>query len=169
MRALLAGKHELGCQIWKFLNSQAHVICGVITCRTEKKDSARLSLKKEIEKANVKPLNKADSYSNFFDAVKNFNPDVFISAGFDWIIKRDLLDLMSKSVNIHFGMLPKYRGMYSIPWAIMNDEKMIGVSLHEISEGIDDGPIIDQKIIVNDPKKSCKDFFQYKEHVHTKP
>lgn len=49
-----------------------------------------------------------------------------------------------KFFNIHFSLLPKYRGMYTSAHPILCDEKLSGVTLHLIDEGIDTGPIIDQ-------------------------
>ena len=36
------------------------------------------------------------------------------------------------------------RGCNPIQWAIINGENKIGVTMHEITSGIDEGPIIDQ-------------------------
>lgn len=47
--------------------------------------------------------------------------------------------------NIHFSALPKYRGVFTSIWPIMNDEQCSGVTLHEIDAGIDTGPIVAQR------------------------
>lgn len=47
--------------------------------------------------------------------------------------------------NIHFSLLPKYRGMYTSAHPILNGEEFSGVTLHLIDEGIDTGPIVDQR------------------------
>ena len=39
-------------------------------------------------------------------------------------------------------MLPKYRGIYPVFWAMINGEKEIGITIHFINEKIDDGDII---------------------------
>lgn len=49
-----------------------------------------------------------------------------------------------KYINIHGSLLPKYRGLHSIYWAIMNGERELGYTIHEINEKIDDGNIIYQ-------------------------
>ncbi len=45
--------------------------------------------------------------------------------------------------NIHFSLLPKYRGCHTNYFQIKNGEKVSGVTLHKIDSGIDTGDIID--------------------------
>ena len=45
---------------------------------------------------------------------------------------------------MHNSPLPKYRGVSPINWALKNKETEHGVTIHEITPGIDDGPIIGQ-------------------------
>ena len=47
--------------------------------------------------------------------------------------------------NLHFSRLPKYRGVYMATWPILNGETEAGVTLHLMDEGIDSGPIVDQR------------------------
>ena len=56
-------------------------------------------------------------------------------------------------------MLPRYRGSYSIPWAILNNDPEIGVTLHDMTPSMDAGAIIRQEHIPNDPGKSCRDLY----------
>ena len=52
---------------------------------------------------------------------------------------------MSKELfNIHFSILPKYRGCHTNYLQIKNGEKFSGVTLHKIDNGIDTGDIVDQ-------------------------
>lgn len=49
-----------------------------------------------------------------------------------------------KIFNFHHGKLPDYRGTGTHTFAIINEEKEFGITLHEVDEGIDTGAIIDQ-------------------------
>ena len=51
------------------------------------------------------------------------------------------------ALNIHPSLLPKYRGRYSLPHAIFNNEKYTGITIHWIGSSIDNGKIIKQKRI----------------------
>lgn len=44
--------------------------------------------------------------------------------------------------NMHFSLLPAYRGVSTSVWPILNQEKITGVTFHEIDAGIDSGPIL---------------------------
>lgn len=108
---------------------------------------------------NSIPILGGDGKSALADAIDQFAPHVMISAGYDRIVPADVLARVPRSVNVHFGMLPKYRGSYSIPWAILNNEAEIGVTLHEMAPSIDDGAIIRQERFLNDPALSCRDIY----------
>lgn len=62
---------------------------------------------------------------------------------------RDLVpvELLSKArfINIHYAAFPKYRGMHSIVWALLNGERRIAVTVHEMNGEFDAGPILWQK------------------------
>jgi methionyl-tRNA formyltransferase len=47
--------------------------------------------------------------------------------------------------NLHFSALPKYRGVYTSIWPLLNDEPETGVTLHELAKGADTGPIVAQR------------------------
>jgi len=68
---------------------------------------------------------------------------VFVSLEYDKIINVNLFE-STRLYNIHFSLLPKYKGMYTSTIPILNGESHSGVTLHEIDNGIDTGRIIDQ-------------------------
>ena len=59
------------------------------------------------------------------------------------IFTSDFISKRENCFNFHGGLLPSYRGSCTINWAILNNEKETGVTLHQIDEGIDTGSIID--------------------------
>ena len=74
--------------------------------------------------------------------------DLFVSISYDQIFKRNTLKIPKlMAINTHAGLLPFYRGRNPINWAIINDEKFIGLTVHSIDEGIDTGDIILQELI----------------------
>lgn len=78
---------------------------------------------------------------------------VFISTEYDRIIKPHLFKT-KQLFNIHFSLLPAYKGVYPSVWPILNGEKYAGVTLHEIEQGIDTGDIIAQKRFRISPKET---------------
>jgi methionyl-tRNA formyltransferase len=67
----------------------------------------------------------------------------FFSLEFDQLINVHKFRTQ-KLFNVHFSLLPKYKGMYTSIFPVLNSEKETGVTLHEIDNGIDTGAIIDQ-------------------------
>jgi methionyl-tRNA formyltransferase len=67
---------------------------------------------------------------------------LLVNAGTPRIMKSALLGAISRGVlNVHPGILPKYRGSCCCEWAIYNDDP-VGVTAHFMDEGLDSGPII---------------------------
>lgn len=75
--------------------------------------------------------------------------------GFDWffsitnlsIIPEDVLAMARRgAVNFHDGPLPRYAGMYTPAWAILNGESEYGVTFHEMTAGVDEGRILAQRL-----------------------
>ena len=63
---------------------------------------------------------------------------------YEKIINQTFIDKCDTIINLHNSPLPKYRGVRPINWALKNEEKQHGVTIHEITQGIDDGPIYGQ-------------------------
>jgi methionyl-tRNA formyltransferase len=70
--------------------------------------------------------------------------DLAVSVFYDKIIKAWFIDKCEKIINLHNGPLPRYRGVSPINWALKNEECEHGITIHEITPGIDDGPVIGQ-------------------------
>ena len=71
-------------------------------------------------------------------------PDLLISDRTSFIFDKDWLENIGfPVVNVHPSMLPSHRGSYPIFWSALLGSKW-GVTIHEVSKGIDDGPIVNQ-------------------------
>ena len=81
---------------------------------------------------------------NYF-CVNSFNGtyDLVITAGWRPIIKEDVLKKF-RILNIHYSLLPAYRGFHGTVWAILNNESKLGITIHRMNAHIDDGPIVYQ-------------------------
>jgi len=84
--------------------------------------------------------------SEFIGLVANYNSDLFVSMSFNQIFGKELMNLPRlKTINCHAGKLPFYRGRNILNWALINDEKDFGITVHYLDEGIDTGDIIIQR------------------------
>lgn len=68
--------------------------------------------------------------------------EIFISVMYEELVSEKFIQSKIKCFNFHPGILPKYRGSGAFSWAIINNDKIFGITLHEIDVGIDNGPII---------------------------
>lgn len=73
-----------------------------------------------------------------------WEPELVISVFYSRIVRTAFIQRCERIVNFHNAPLPRYRGVNPINWALANGEPEHGVTLHDMTEGIDDGPIISQ-------------------------
>ena len=72
-------------------------------------------------------------------------PDIFLAVSYGKILPSSYLKLPTHGVlNIHFSLLPKYRGALCISEALRNGDAETGVSLMLLDEGMDTGPLLAQ-------------------------
>lgn len=75
--------------------------------------------------------------------LRSFAPDMIVVVAFGQILPKEILTMPKYCcVNVHASLLPKYRGAAPIQWAVINGEKVTGVTTQRMDEGIDTGDII---------------------------
>ncbi len=75
--------------------------------------------------------------------MQKVNPDLNVVVAYGQIIPNPLIYFPKyNSINLHFSLLPKYRGASPVPWAIFNGEKRTGVTIFELNEKMDEGDIL---------------------------
>lgn len=75
--------------------------------------------------------------------LKSFAPDLIVVVAFGQILPKEILDMPKYCcVNVHASLLPKYRGAAPIQWAVINGEKISGVTTMRMDEGLDTGDMI---------------------------
>lgn len=70
--------------------------------------------------------------------------DLAFSCFSERILREPFIAACGRVLNLHNGPLPRYRGVAPINWALKNGEREHGVTIHEVTPGIDDGPIVAQ-------------------------
>ncbi len=94
----------------------------------------------------LQPVKASDHL--FIEAVRKLSPDLIVVVAYGQILKKELLDIPPKGcINLHGSLLPKYRGAAPIQRAVMNGEKITGVSTMLLNEGMDEGDILLKKEI----------------------
>ena len=83
--------------------------------------------------------------------------DYIINGGVGAIFKSDLLSRPSIGLlNAHPGLLPEYRGLDPVCWALNNGDPQ-GATVHFMDEGIDTGPILIRRVLKNTNANSLVD------------
>lgn len=110
-------------------------------------DTSDYTLKNYAEKYHIDYLHSVKINSEeFYDIAQQYNCDLFVSMSFNQIFRSRITNLPPlKTINCHAGKLPFYRGRNILNWALINDEKEFGITVHYIDEGIDTGDIILQR------------------------
>lgn len=81
----------------------------------------------------------------FRQKLKDMGINLIVSTSCPQILKNRILKLPSKGcINVHYGLLPEYRGMYPSFWVLANGERETGVSVHYMVSKIDAGNILSQ-------------------------
>lgn len=89
--------------------------------------------------------------------LKNYEVDLGYSVLYFNILKGDVINHARNGfLNLHGAALPHYRGCNSYTHAIMNGETTYGVTLHQIDEGVDSGPVITVKWFDLGPTATAK-------------
>ena len=140
----LIGEGSLALHCAQYLLDNGHKIQSIIT-RDPKLQS--------FAKNHQLPL--FSSPENF---LKTPNPpfDYLFSLSNLNILPKKLLILARKlAINYHDALLPKYAGIHATSWAIINQEKIHGITWHVMTEQVDTGNILKQKQILIDKNETA--------------
>jgi methionyl-tRNA formyltransferase len=85
--------------------------------------------------------------------------DLLLSAGFPAIFPRRVLEVARKRVNIHTSLLPQLKGRHPHYWAVAWRLPQSGLTAHEMTEAVDEGPIVGQVVVAIEPGTSYKQHY----------
>ena len=75
--------------------------------------------------------------------LKKYSADAMVVVAFGQILPKQILEMTRYGcINVHASLLPAYRGAAPIQWAIINGEKVTGITTMQMDEGIDTGDMI---------------------------
>ncbi len=79
----------------------------------------------------------------FIEEIKKLEPDVICVVAYGKILPKEILEIPKLGcINVHGSLLPKYRGAAPIQWAVINGEKVTGVTTMYMDVGMDTGDMI---------------------------
>ena len=78
----------------------------------------------------------------FLEILKNWKPQIIVVVAYGRILPRTVLDLAPYGcLNVHYSLLPKYRGAAPAAWTIINGDEQAGVTTMQLVEKMDAGPV----------------------------
>lgn len=81
--------------------------------------------------------------------LKQQEADIIVVVAFGQILPKEILEMPRYGcINVHASLLPKYRGAAPIQWAVINGEKVTGVTTMRMDEGLDTGDMILKEEVV---------------------
>ena len=84
-------------------------------------------------------------------------PDLLVSAAYARIVPDDVLGLATiGAINVHPSLLPEYRGVGAVWWAIYEGRSTVGVTIHQMTVLVDTGPILAQSVPQRDPGRRTR-------------
>lgn len=139
MIVCVAGKNNIAVDATDFLLNEILVEKSDLTVIYNRNDNGSDFFQKSFRKYCSEKKLKSVNLEELFH-IENL---ILFSLEYDRIIPVEKF-CSRKLYNIHFSLLPKYKGMFTSALPILHGETHSGVTLHEIDEGIDTGDIIAQ-------------------------
>jgi methionyl-tRNA formyltransferase len=95
--------------------------------------------------------------ANAINLVKSIAPDLIVVVAYGKILPKEIIEAPKYgSINVHASLLPKYRGAAPIQWALINGDKVTGITIQKVAEALDSGDIILQEKIDIDDSDNIK-------------
>lgn len=92
------------------------------------------------------------------ERIRAVGPDVNIVVAYGQIIPNAIHALpRHRSLNVHFSLLPKYRGAAPVQWTILNGDAESGVTIIELNDRMDEGDILAMKRIPVGPRETARE------------
>lgn len=80
---------------------------------------------------------------NWVETIKAINPDIIVVVAYGQLLSKEILEIPRYGcINVHASLLPKYRGAAPINWAIVNGEKVTGITTMQMDVGLDTGDML---------------------------
>ena len=94
-------------------------------------------------------------------ALTDSGAELAVVVAYGKILPRAVLDAVPKGcINVHASLLPKYRGAAPVQWAVIDGERETGVSIMQLDEGMDTGPVLLERRTPIDPDETSGELLE---------
>ena len=148
MRIVFMGTPDFAAASLKKLIDEKYDIAAVFTQPDKPRDRGmKLSYSpvKELALENNIPVYQPTKLRDgtATELIKSLRPDILVVVAYGRILPDDMLEVPKYgAINVHASLLPKYRGAAPIQWAVLNGDKITGVTTMYLASEMDTGDII---------------------------
>src|SRR5215475_11117353 len=90
------------------------------------------------------------------DAMVATSAELAVVVAYGKILPRPVLDALPRGcINVHGSLLPCYRGAAPVQWAVIHGERETGVSIMQLDEGMDTGPVYLERRVAIGPEETA--------------
>lgn len=107
-------------------------------------------VKEKALEHNIKVLQpeKVRGNEEFLEELKDYRPDIIVVVAYGQILPKEVLELPKYGcINVHASLLPRLRGAAPIQRAIIEGDEETGVTIMQMSEGLDTGDMLAKESI----------------------
>ena len=163
-RIIFFGTPDFALKSLELINFHCDILC-VVTSQDKKSGRGLRIHQSEVKKFSIINnilIKQPEDLKNidFINQIKSMNADLFIVVAFRKIPKEVYSIPKLGTINLHASLLPDYRGAAPINWALINNEKVTGVTTFFINEKIDHGDIISKKEVLIDNDDDYKSLYR---------
>lgn len=153
MRIVFMGTPESAVVVLqRLVQSQEHQVLAVVTQadkpsgRGRKFTPSPVKLFAQTHNIPILQPERLKGNTEIITTLASYTADLFVVVAYGKILPPEILSLPKFGcVNVHFSLLPKYRGAAPVQWAIINGEKTTGVTIMKMNERMDEGEILAQE------------------------
>lgn len=111
------------------------------------------------EKYNI-PVYQPVKIRKEYEFIKDLKPDVIVTLAYGQIVPQGLLDIPTYgAINLHGSLLPKYRGAAPIQYALINGDKVTGMTLMKMVKEMDAGEMYDKEEVIIEESDNMTSLF----------
>ncbi|XAL99349.1 methionyl-tRNA formyltransferase [Phycisphaeraceae bacterium D3-23] len=160
MRLIFLGSGSFGLPTLEHLHAQ-HELLAVVTQPDRPAGRKRVMTPTPVGQwaaAQGMPTFKEDNVNtpDFVQQVRDLKPDAAVVIAFGQKLSPELIDALGElAVNLHSSLLPRYRGAAPINWAMINNDKVTGVSVIGLAQRMDAGQIYAMDTLTIDPRETA--------------
>jgi len=153
MKVLFMGTPDIAASVLKAIIESDHEVIGVVTQEDKPKGRGKslamppvkeVALEHGIEVFQPHIIKEESAIQR----LREFDADIFVVAAYGKILSKEILTMPKYGcINVHASLLPKYRGAAPIQWSIIDGEKLTGVTIMQMDEGLDTGDMLYKSVV----------------------